>query len=532
MNHNQLLNENTELKKQLEDISKELDILKRVIKSLHMFDLEKGVFESLKGKYLDPEMMDIINSIIIGDNNKVTTESQNTPIVGSSKWKIFKYPSDIDMMQIYKIKAKDVNTALNMFIMDLIKTLYELLNKSLTKKNIFLADSKIGLDMRFSNFIKSLGTLQKTTLNDNIDLIEFFETEIPNYNQMNCINELLLIQPFIKPDDHSKILSILNTAHRMTGPIFRSIYEIIRKYYVLRWKIDEILEQKKVINNIDNSQHIIHLNECLLHNTKIKFDIWGEFNGRYTEITNLILLQWVNSATLEEKVIGLELENYELGIVKDLLYYSHPDHLNCVKLTKRIWNRAIYHCNPNNIDPTQYSIIKILYPLFNLDINIISQAKADIELLINALEKKNDLKLSYESFIKHLFDQVDDITYKLFRTITLSNKKFDQLSDLVSKNMKQIFNILIVSAREHNQNIDNYTEITDQIFDSIYMNKGNIQKIIDILNVIDKELKTQQNTIYCNYVNDFKLNPQQEGSIIHLKYTPNYLNLPPVVINK
>lgn len=503
--------------------------LEKAVGSLHLFDLNRGVFEQLKGKYLDPNMMEMVNNIIIGDKNKVNDESLKTPIVGSSNWKIFKYPSDIDMMQIYRIKTPKSVNVLNLFILDLVKTMYELKNKSLTEQNIYFADSKIGFDVRFDNFIRSLGTLQKTTLNDSVDLIMLFEKTVPNYDQGETIRQLQLIQNFIKRDDYEKILVTLQavTTGNMTGTIYGSIFDIIRKYYLLRWKIDEIIAQEKTVTNNDGSIHKISLIDCLTHNTKIKFDIWGKYNGRYTEITNLILLQWVNTSVNPptEQFIGLQMENYDLSVAKDLEYYSHPDHRNCVKLTKRLWNRAIYHCRQNNIDPTQYYIIKIIYPLFNIDINVISQIKADIELLLTALKKRTELGLSYQHFIRHLFNQISDISYKIFKMVSLPSNKYDAIVTMTSNNLEAIFNLIKENIRTP---IEKYDDITDEQFNALMSDPQIASKINEYLDTIDNELKKEQNNIYCKFVTDFNLDPRVTNSIVAINYTYNYLNLPAV----
>lgn len=488
-------------------------------------NLSDMIFSQIKEEDLNNEMLDLLNSVIIG-NNKITRDSKITPIVGSSKWKIHKYPSDIDMMQIYVVTSISRDRTLEIAAKDIVNMVKQIQQKSKATGDIFLADAKIGLNIAFDPFIKSLGTL-KVSGYETTELIEYFENIVPNFNSAQAKIELNKIKKIMKLVDFDQINNLLNTTG-MTGKIYTEIYNIIRKYYILRWNSDEIiLGYKKIYNNDGSMYDHIKLITALNHDTVTKFDIWGNFNDRYVEISNIVAIKWINKNSGDKILIGKQLRNIDERFDEDIDFFSSKEHEKCVKLAKRIWNRGVFHCTTllHQFDPTQFYIIKKLFLLFTTDINIFSQIKADIELLENALNKIDNLKLSYEKFIKFLFRQIDNIPYKMFKMVYIPKQDYEESFKIVKTNLDDLFNFLTKKAQENDPTITNYMSITDIIFSNIINNTQNKEQIIKYLDNIKKILISEQEKVFCKYLNEYKLHPRTQNSLVPIKYSFNYLNL-------
>lgn len=527
----------TQLQKSIGQLNKAKIYLQRCLNSdekclYEMMNPINMIDYKLRGDHLDTEMLDLLNSNIIGSTNKITKESDMTPIVGSSKWKIHKYPGDIDMLQIYVVKGLSKQEVYHKVAKEIIKAMKELKEKTISTDNIFLSDAKIGLNIAFNQFIESLGKLK--TSYQTVDLIEYFEKDIPGYDQTNAKNNLDNIKNLISISDFNTINKHLDS-NVMTGKIYTDIYKIIRKYYILRWTIDEIISGIKYILNYDNTIFkIVTLEECLDHDTIIKFDVWGSFAQRYIELTNIILIKWVyyNSQTGKEDFmfLGKKMKNIDESYNHDIDYYSSKEHENCVKLAKRIWNRGMHHISTSkNFDPTQFLILKKLFLLFTTDINIFSQMKADIELLQNALDKMNILGLTYQKFIKFLFLQIDRIPYNMFRMVYIPKENYENTLKLAQFHLTAISSFIINQAQKivgTTKKITTYNDISDQVFINIINYPQNLQFIKEHLDEISHTLSKEQNQVFCKYLNEHKLHPRIDGSLVHIKYSYNYLNLP------
>jgi len=514
----QLLKERVQLQREMvESIKKpsedhtveDLQKMSKYSASVPFFDLDKHVLEKIKGEYLDPYMINVLNAAIVGDENKISHNSDpfEIPIAGSTRWKVHTYPGDIDMFQRYRIKAPTANDAYNRFIDDLVSTM----NNIKMQNDLFLADAKVGFDVRFNKFVASLGQLKTKYVHP--EYIEFFEKDIPGYNPNVAYQELTKLQSIMKPEDYLNVVNLFKnsgTSPKMTGKLYADVYSIIRKYHVLRWTIDEIINKQKNLNGA-----VINLFDCVQHDTIIKFDLWGKFNGRYTEITNILYIIWVNPAG-NETVLSSKMTDYDASLSQDIAFYASDKHKNCVKLAKRLWNRAVYHVKEDNQDPTQYQIVKLIYPLFTIDINVVSQMKADIELLVSALKKKNDLKLPYDTFLRHLFDQIAGIPYKIFKLVSIPDDKYDVLSKKVLGNIDNIFNLF----KQVNPNINSYKDVSSLDFEKVSM-----EQVLKFLDEIDDDLKEEQNAVFCKYLKELNLDPTLPNSYARITYTYNYLNL-------
>jgi hypothetical protein len=169
----------------------------------------------------------------------------------------------------------------------------------------------------------------------------------------------------------------------------------------------------------------------------------------------------------------------------------------------------------DKVDPTQIHIAKTIAPLFSSDINILGQIKADLEIFIDALEKKERLNLTYEQIFKDIIGTIEEIPEKIFR-IVLLNK--DTESKIKSK-VREILGFINNNAGVNFRYI--YNKRWNDTFNEDKTNTL-INKVDDLLKILKKE----QDVFAKEYLINSKLHPRMPNSLVRAKYDFNYLNLP------
>lgn len=533
-----IMDENAELRREIERLTYEVEKLTNLSKEneygrLDQVNRELGIktdtelLETITGDDLPTNLIDILNLLTIVDIDK---QSKNTSLVGSFKSKAIKYPGDIDMLEFYTTYAKDDKEAINK-ISEAVKNVARDIQN---RRDVVLADFKCGFDKRFDNLVKNLGILERDYANP--DMIEYFECVISGYNREVCVLELenLYNSGVLDIDSIRKIYQMLPKSsknEKMTGKKYLDIFKVLRKFRLLRWNVSEIIEGVKVVksrNERTNKNYVITLEEALTHDTLTKLDLWAKIGLRWTELTNIFIFKYKNTATNEILPIGFDFKvDINEATKIDIMYYSSPEHEKPFKLAKRIWNRAFgivsraYNIETKQIDSekfdkTQYHIMKLLYPLFSADINKLSQSIADIELLISALEKTEQLNLSYSFIFKDLLENLERMPVELFRIMIIPNQ-------VVIEDIKNMINELI-NQINIKLSIKDYRNITDeqwkQLLDTNYKDE-----LIEKLEKIMKELKLLQESYAKVYLINNKLHPKYPNSIINYEYSFNYLKL-------
>lgn len=485
--------------------------------------IDAKILTPIQPSDLSQDLLDTLNIISISD---MTKKGSDTHIVGSYRWRAHKYPGDIDMMEIYHVNTSNRDEATLMIKKELQKVANDI-NKN---PRVRLADCKCGFDSRFDKLVANMGTLQRNYVLP--DMIAFFENEIPNYNRPNCVDELdnLVSTGAITTEIRNQLLRVLPPG-KMTGNFYFEIYSILRKHRLLRWSINDLLTGIKFKQSYNNSPpYSIKIEEALKHNTPTKIDLWAKIGNRWTELTNFFVFQY---GPLKEPV-GFKFDiSLDDSVKYDIIFYSSPAHEKFAKVAKRIWARAISHLskcvqdgvvNYDCLDPTQYHIIKTLYPVFSLDINKISQLVGDIELLNNALDKRLDLNLSYSFIFRDLLIAIENIPQELFRVLHLGrdNAETSMISTSIKKEVEKI--LMIVKSKS---NAPDFRDLTDGQWDEI-MTPENIDAIKHSLEVIEKIVKSKQEHYIRTYLITHRLNPTLVDSIVKFEYHFNYLNLPKV----
>ena len=230
----------------------------------------------------------------------ITTNSNITP-VGSYKYKSHKYPGDIDIFE--SIKSCCLFSEARFAIT---KKIQNIAKKILKRKSVYLGDFKAGIDNRWEIYI---GKLKKNKIVD-YDR-KLIKRTIDNLKAQDIMNS----------KEYKEILKYLKV--NITISDWEKLQKFIKKRYIIRWSLDEILKGHKLLKG----NKTLYLDEVISHDTTCKIDIWSKVDGRYIEITNWFLMIQKNKDDTE-KVLGMDLINYLENIEEDIYKYFWRQRFN------------------------------------------------------------------------------------------------------------------------------------------------------------------------------------------------------------
>ena len=381
--------------------------------------------------------------------NIITSGEKILP-VGSLKYKIHRYPGDIDIYEEIKSCC-----TLEEATKDITKKIQNIARDIKKETSIYLGDFKAGLDERYS--VKDVGELD-------------VKNRIINYNAENVKQtfvefkekHLFTKQDFITGTELIK----KNPSHKE----WYALYEFVKSFYILRWSLDELIKGKKIIGKFSNKIEY-NLEEALTDKSICKLDIWAPINGRYTEITNFLVLIYIDNKG-EEHFINLQITDYLQNLIKDLKKYGSGYKQNSLKYAKRLWAIA------STLDSTgvsrEHNKLQKLVPLFSSGAAILYQISAEIEILIDMLTYIK------RPPIKKLINQIDHFKMRISYVYEhfIDSDKVLMIIDNIIKNYnadkkkltKEKINILIININEMKTIIDKYVEE----YASSYLKKNNL----------------------------------------------------------
>lgn len=201
------------------------------------------------------------------------TMKSDTKAVGSFKYAVFKYPSDVDIMERVTIRAADKRTACGMVARRIRQMVIRL---CMSSPRIYLADFKAGRDKRFYDVWTAVKTLK----------LQYHDTQKPL--EPDVVNN---IRPFLENLVKDQILSKQEVEEllRLTPPKF---YTAMREKYVLRWKTHELCSNppcKVLPGNVR-----ITLQEALNENERLcKIDVWAPVRDGFSEVENVLEISYI-----------------------------------------------------------------------------------------------------------------------------------------------------------------------------------------------------------------------------------------------
>ena len=350
-----------------------LYIFRQIQKKKESHDL----YELLKVRKPENYSKEVLNILDIATTNK-------TYPVGSYKYLLYKYPGDIDIFE--PISGCCTFNEAKKKIAEKVQKMAKKIKKS---RNIYLGDFKAGVDDRWEIYI---GRVQLGKIKDyDPTLIKRRIDDI--YNQKNMTKK-----------EHTAILKLVKNKPSLQQ--WDDLNDFIRNKYLVRWKLEEILAGKKQLFK----NKTLFLDEALTHDSVVKIDIWAKVKGRFTEITNYILV--IQEDKKEHKIVlNAGLKDYIQSINEDIYKYSKKDNKNSLKLAKRLFNK--YRVLTNKHDEYARDIKK-LAPLFASEASRLSQLVSECTVLqdmeINVKRApQSAIKKQIEGFKKRVRTDDEDI---------------------------------------------------------------------------------------------------------------------------
>ena len=325
------------------------------------------------GQFKNPDSYDMETRKII---DLITIQDNINP-VGSQKFKVHRFPGDIDIFEPVRICCS-IDDATE----KIVEQIKEIAQGIKAEPTFFLGDFKAGLDSRY---------------------------ELKGSYQNGLAQ--LLSQKLITVDEFEDGMALLRNRDK------EGIDIMLREHRVVRWTLDELIAGKKML-----PQGIkLQLKDALRHNTVVKLDLWAPINNNYTEITNFFLLMYLDSDGTEH-VINVELADRVKSLIGDIKKYSDESHRKSLKVAKRMWALAQF------IDDKK--TMKKLYPLFYSDAAMLSQINSEIETLSMMFTRLKKPFLPLNTLI-HQIDRFKSRMGGLF--IKLPEKHIFKLINLITK---------------------------------------------------------------------------------------------------
>lgn len=372
---------------------------------------------------LDKDTQDLVNL--------VTTRKGVEP-TGSFKWKVHKYPSDIDIMEIVKACCSPVTAS-----QKIAKRFQEMAKRVKNEPGMFLGDFKAGLDKRYEMDIGEIDDNNKVVGLDKKKATARYKT----------LKETKLISN----EEYKKAIELLKG--KVTDKDWEELNDITRKYYVLRWNLDELIQGYKMLPQ--NKK--MTLAEALRFKSIVKIDVWSKVDGNYNETTNYFFIV-AKDKKGNETILNKELEDYVKSINKDIVHYNSPLHKNTLKVIKRIWNKAVWIKDRDTMEK--------VFPIFSSDAARLNNINGEIEIINLMLEKlsndklpKDDLREQIDGFKRRINDTSDFKIQKekyLYKLIDKTTELFDKNKTLSDKQKETIIKNLEKLVKELKKEIEIY----------------------------------------------------------------------------
>lgn len=330
-------------------------------------------------------------------------------IVGSSRYKIHKYPADIDLFNSYTGCCTMIES-----IEKVVAGLRKIALRIEKEKYTYLADFKAGEDERYKIDVGTFDTSRKVVIGFNANRVK------ADVKKLHCDN-------LITSTEHAHLLSLVKDEPNFLQ--HSALQSAIKEHYVLRWTLEELKNGYKMRPNDTK----ITLGKALIQKTIVKIDVWSCINGRFTEVTNWFYLKSQNNKGVNT-VLSKDMDNYLVSLKNDISEFKNPELNKQMKLAKRLWLYAVNTGDEN--------MLNALYPLFMSGAAKLYQVKAEIETLRGMLDKLEDppLKKIYKQ-VEQFKERVGSITDDI-----LPNKKEANIYEIIDNIVNDKDNINKLSS--------------------------------------------------------------------------------------
>lgn len=347
-----------------------------------------------------PDLVGAIKTIIADSSDDVT-------LFGSSVFKSLQYAGDVDILQY--VDKKDMARDMQAIIL------------KIRHKGYLIGDIKAGYNDTYIPLIKYLGGINKCKV---IDYDPKYLYDFIKSNKIEAFNNV---------DIPSK--------NEINIKSWMKLHGIIHNLTALRWTPNEILNGVKYVD-----KRPILLEKAVLDNTVRKIDMYAFINDRFLEITNILFTHEESNHSSDDDIYQIKL---------NMLTYLYSDKPNYSKALKRAYTLARIE---NKIEP-----LKKIYPYLNSNLNLLSNAATDINVLKTLLNYGIDLqkvrkgflsslsivmtKLSnfYLNDIDNIVNAVNKLGYNLYNNAISTDMAIESLGEIES----EIKNIVNIGAKKY-----------------------------------------------------------------------------------
>nr|QBK93378.1 MAG: nucleotidyl transferase [Pithovirus LCPAC404] len=301
----------------------------------------------------------------------IVTINERPNVVGSAKYRGFKYSSDVDVFE-----AVSVNTCKEEAIAlyaNLISTIAAEI--AMTNREILFNNFRAGMDNRYCFNITG-----KTTKCD-----------------MTKITDKLCSKGLICHEKHVELDKLACKG------CWEEFAEQLRKLRTVRWKILDLINQRTILP----LGKVMTLREAICMTSLVKLDVISYIEGRLQSVEVIYLFKYTDKNRRQQAI--QDLEDYTERIKEDFSRYSSKEHYDPLKLMKRLWSYSNFiNCN---------KIVNLLLPLYTSDMSALNQVVADIEILRELIENHRMqpvkiMLLEATGFKKRLFNHLELEQYK------------------------------------------------------------------------------------------------------------------------
>jgi hypothetical protein len=314
---------------------------------------ENYVYQPLVKNNQDNEWMYIFDprgpEVYTGDIKNaidIVTLDQDQPakIVGSFKYRVHRYPGDIDMLDFYEGCCTLVESK-----RDIVNKMKNIAVRIRQHKGVYLGDFKAGEDTRFK-----------------FDIGVIDDSQIVGYNSEKIIASMnsLYKKKLLSKKEMTKLYELVK--EDPTVQEWKDLREGIRQFYTIRWDLKELENGKKKLVG----GKTIHLGDAISQGTIVKIDIFTKINDRYTEVTNFFVL---SGRDADGNLVPFTeaFPDYRESLKKEIVERIKEG--NYLKVAKRLWLLAL--------NKKQITVLKKLYPLFSSPAAELRQMAAEAETL-------------------------------------------------------------------------------------------------------------------------------------------------------
>jgi len=269
-------------------------------------------------------------------------------VVGSTAYSVHKYPSDVDVFESVTVNMNREN-ALRFYASQL-RTIAQ---KIKLDEKLFFTDFKAGEDPRY-----------------------VLRNEDNTQNRLEFA--LQLYGDKLLDDKDTRELIKLNN-----DPIQYKM--MLRKYRVLRWSLDEIINGVKEVPG----KMGITLEKAISQNALIKIDVITWLISRYVSIEVFYDFRYVDPIN-NTIVVFHQLDSYTESLIKEIERYSMPRFNNPLKVSKRLWSLSrISDCS---------DLMQKINPLLGSAPAALNQVSSDIETIEILLKNKAENKYTVRDY--------------------------------------------------------------------------------------------------------------------------------------